>query len=192
MTDDVELIKCPGCDLQLPIGDLQTQAAHMQAEHPEVIEGRLERAGFERDDKGEWQDMLSPMDEFRPGNIDVAMEPGLGGTWSADLGEVEDDRPEGLLQIQTQIQTPDHDFDFDAGLRVYERYTGLHDQARVGLVDGVGRVWHYDLDEVTFRVMSQLRFDVGAVNKSLAEIAKDVRAAGEALGANLLRMGDAN
>lgn len=31
---------------------------------------------------------------------------------------------------------------------VYEEYVGLSGQARVGLVDSMGRVYHYDLSDI--------------------------------------------
>lgn len=34
-----------------------------------------------------------------------------------------------------------------ASLKIYESYIGLRGQQRVGLVDSVGRVHHYDLEE---------------------------------------------
>jgi hypothetical protein len=44
--------------------------------------------------------------------------------------------------------TPDHRR--DTTLRIYERYTGLLGQERYGLVDLVGRIWHYDSLEVSW------------------------------------------
>lgn len=39
-------VPCPaGCGLELPAGDLAAQAAHMEAEHPEVVAARLEEIG---------------------------------------------------------------------------------------------------------------------------------------------------
>lgn len=32
--------------------------------------------------------------------------------------------------------------------RVYDWYTGLRGQERIGFVDPHGRVWHYDSDEI--------------------------------------------
>jgi hypothetical protein len=53
-----ELVKCPGCDLQLPAGALNTQRRHMESEHPELIAKRLEDAGFEQLPGGGWRDTL--------------------------------------------------------------------------------------------------------------------------------------
>ena len=39
------MIRCPGCRLELPAGDLAAQVAHMEVEHPEIIAGRLEEIG---------------------------------------------------------------------------------------------------------------------------------------------------
>jgi hypothetical protein len=48
--------RCPYCDAEAP--DPLAEIAHMEAEHPEVIDERLERAGFVR--VGEtWVDRLS-------------------------------------------------------------------------------------------------------------------------------------
>jgi hypothetical protein len=48
------------------------------------------------------------------------------------------------------FETPDHGRTDD--LRIYERYDGLRGQERLGLVDGAGRVWHYDTAEVSWVV----------------------------------------
>lgn len=48
---------------------------------------------------------------------------------------------------------PNHQW--DDGLWVYERYKGLLGQDRVGLVDEVGRVWHYDERDVQWVAESQ-------------------------------------
>lgn len=39
--------------------------------------------------------------------------------------------------------------------KVCERYYGLHSQVRLGLVDAVGRVHHYDASEVETQEMRQ-------------------------------------
>lgn len=86
-----ERIKCPGCDLQLPAGDLQAQMAHLEGEHSEIIRGRLEDAGFRRGEDGEWIDTLvGAYDCFDTSKLDVEMaRPDVGGSWSAH-GEAQD------------------------------------------------------------------------------------------------------
>jgi hypothetical protein len=50
------------------------------------------------------------------------------------------------LWLKLECWTPDH---ADAtSFVVAERYDGLRGQPRVALVDGQGRVWHYDQAEV--------------------------------------------
>lgn len=39
-----KLIKCPVCSLKLPEADLVAQRAHMESEHPEMIEQRRREA----------------------------------------------------------------------------------------------------------------------------------------------------
>lgn len=39
--------------------------------------------------------------------------------------------------------------------RVYEQYTGLRGQSRIGLVDEQGRVHHFDLGEVQVMTVSR-------------------------------------
>lgn len=34
------VVRCPGCGMWLPEEDLQMQAAHMESEHPEIVEER--------------------------------------------------------------------------------------------------------------------------------------------------------
>lgn len=43
-TDKVPMVKCPGCDLELPEDDTVTQMAHMEEHHPEIIEERRKKA----------------------------------------------------------------------------------------------------------------------------------------------------
>lgn len=47
-------VKCPGCPLKLPTGDLAAQKAHMEADHPGIIAARLAEVerlrGWARDD----------------------------------------------------------------------------------------------------------------------------------------------
>jgi hypothetical protein len=55
-----QVVQCPGCDLRLPADDNDAQIAHMEANHPEVIEQRLVAAGFMRDPHtGRWVDRLA-------------------------------------------------------------------------------------------------------------------------------------
>jgi hypothetical protein len=56
-----KLTKCPGCDLELPEGDVRAQKEHMEEHHPEIIAERLENAGF-RQEGEEWIDTLSASD----------------------------------------------------------------------------------------------------------------------------------
>lgn len=46
-----KLVKCPGCDLELPVSDWIAQNEHMRSEHPEIIIQRLRDANmhFEAD-----------------------------------------------------------------------------------------------------------------------------------------------
>ncbi len=60
------------------------------------------------------------------------------------------------LGIATTWFTPHHGEE-GVTARIKERYVGLHGQMRIALVDGVGRVWHYDSDEVRF-VFPQLTY----------------------------------
>lgn len=59
MPDDEENIACPVCGFKLPTADLPGQKAHLEANHPEVIEQRLRDAGFEKDAEGNWYDLLA-------------------------------------------------------------------------------------------------------------------------------------
>lgn len=61
--------QCPFCEYKTPEpdnGDKYTQGwqeyAHMSVEHPEIIEKRLQSAGFLRDDNGSWFDTLATED----------------------------------------------------------------------------------------------------------------------------------
>lgn len=42
---DAPMVKCPGCDLQLSDDDPWAQIAHMEDNHPEIIEERLREIG---------------------------------------------------------------------------------------------------------------------------------------------------
>jgi 2-iminoacetate synthase ThiH len=54
-------VRCPYCSFEAQ--DAVEERAHMQAEHPEVIERRMEEAGFRRDlHTGEWVDTLGDPD----------------------------------------------------------------------------------------------------------------------------------
>jgi hypothetical protein len=44
---DVPLAQCPACGLELPVDDSRAQIAHMEAEHPDLIQERLRAAGLE-------------------------------------------------------------------------------------------------------------------------------------------------
>jgi hypothetical protein len=56
------MMQCPKCDVQLPYDDKQGQKAHMEKNHPEVIEERLRDGGFAPDGKGGWLDLLADPD----------------------------------------------------------------------------------------------------------------------------------
>lgn len=45
---------CPGCGIQIP--ELRKQIDHMGTCHPDIVNSRLQEAGFVRDSKGEWVD----------------------------------------------------------------------------------------------------------------------------------------
>ena len=50
--------RCPYCDFDA--ATLAEEVAHMNAAHPDVVRGRLERAGFRwDDDAGRWIDVMS-------------------------------------------------------------------------------------------------------------------------------------
>jgi hypothetical protein len=40
----VSKVRCPGCELELEESDMRAQAAHMSAEHPEIVAERLAEA----------------------------------------------------------------------------------------------------------------------------------------------------
>lgn len=53
---------CPECGLELPAEPLYPQVDHMTTQHPEVVQKRLEDAGFELVE-GDWVDRLcGPLD----------------------------------------------------------------------------------------------------------------------------------
>lgn len=56
-----EMIKCPGCDLELPEDDVRAQVRHMQQKHPEIGDERRLAAGFRLVD-GKWVDTLASDD----------------------------------------------------------------------------------------------------------------------------------
>ena len=41
---DENLVKCPGCSVELPEDDLRAHVAHMEQFHPDIIEQRLREA----------------------------------------------------------------------------------------------------------------------------------------------------
>lgn len=51
---------CPFCGYVAE--NLRAEVAHMEAEHPRVIEGRLDKAGFEQQPDGSWLDRLASTD----------------------------------------------------------------------------------------------------------------------------------
>ena len=44
-------------------------------------------------------------------------------------------------------------------LAIYEIYVGLRGQLRVGLVDHLGRVYHYDASELSLNTATRYRFE---------------------------------
>lgn len=55
------MIQCPACTLELPEDNGQAQVDHMEREHPDVINERLQNAGF-RQQGGKWIDTLASDD----------------------------------------------------------------------------------------------------------------------------------
>jgi len=41
------MVKCPGCDLELPENDKASQIAHMEKNHPEIISQRLQEMSYD-------------------------------------------------------------------------------------------------------------------------------------------------
>jgi hypothetical protein len=58
MTESVEMVKCPSCDVKIRAGDVHAQKAHMELNHPDVIARRLQDAGFRQQPDGSWLDTL--------------------------------------------------------------------------------------------------------------------------------------
>ena len=42
-----EMLKCPGCSLELPADALRVQSDHMKKYHPEIIAARLRKYGLD-------------------------------------------------------------------------------------------------------------------------------------------------
>lgn len=62
------MTQCPYCDYRIPgrldrEQRLYLEVEHTSKQHPDVIEQRLEAAGFKRDQEGNWIDTLAD-----PGN----------------------------------------------------------------------------------------------------------------------------
>lgn len=56
-SEDISPSRCPFCGYEVT-GGVWEEIAHMEAEHPRVIEDRLEAAGFRLRD-GRWVDLLA-------------------------------------------------------------------------------------------------------------------------------------
>lgn len=52
--------ECPYCEFEA--ADVQEEVAHMNNAHPEIVEQRLEAAGFVPDGSGGWIDPLAAND----------------------------------------------------------------------------------------------------------------------------------
>lgn len=59
-----EVSHCPFCGQASPADDVWAEIRHMKAYHPEVIEARLQEAGFRQHPDGSWYDPLTANPQF--------------------------------------------------------------------------------------------------------------------------------